>query len=130
MDDNMIAFAVKQFEKRQYERDYTYHEFLKDIREHNQRRPNEPFSQYRYINESYARALWNVLIMDMDEIVERSRLNVAKFARRFCIPFGTMQTWCEGRKECPVYIKLMICEIMGLLPRRGRYISTFGEILY
>ena len=53
----------------------------------------------------------------MRDIVELNGGNMAKFSRRFCIPYRTLQAWCDGTNECPVYIKLMICEIMGLYSR-------------
>ena len=121
MDDNDIAFAVKCFQKEKG--NYTFEDFWSDLVEHKRRRPGVRSSYDPFILSSYAKNLWEVLNMSMREIVDRSKMSMADFARRFCIPYRTLQAWCDGTNECPIYTKLMICEILGLLGKRSKYFT-------
>ncbi len=117
MDDNDIQFAVKRYKKAKSEGDYTIEEFYNDIVEHLNRRPM-PFCMYDPFGlMNSVRMLWETLEMSMAEVVERSKMDMAKFSRRFVIPYRTVQAWCDGTNECPVYIKMMICEILGYYRR-------------
>jgi hypothetical protein len=121
MDDNDIQFAVKRYKKAKSEGDYTIEEFYNDIVEHLQRRPM-PFCTYDPFGlMNSVRMLWETLEMSMAEVVERSKMDMAKFSRRFVIPYRTVQAWCDGTNECPVYIKMMICEILGFYRRIVRF---------
>lgn len=40
-------------------------------------------------------------------------------ARRFRVPLRTLQGWALGERECPIYIRLMMAEITGLLEVPG-----------
>lgn len=35
----------------------------------------------------------------------------------FCIPRRTFGNWCTGERECPIYTRLMMQEILGLFHR-------------
>ena len=121
MDDNDIQFAVKRYKKAKSEGDYTIEEFYSDIVEHLNRRPM-PFNTYDPFGlMNSVRMLWDTLEMSMAEVVERSKMDMAKFSRRFVIPYRTVQAWCDGTNECPVYIKMMICEILGFYRRIVRF---------
>ncbi len=121
MDDKDIEFAVKMYQKKSKDGDYCYEEFLAGIEEHLSRRPM-PYNIYDpFILRTQTFKLWNVLEMNMRDLVEYSKLDMAKFARRFCIPYRTLQAWCDGTNPCPVYIKLMIAEILKLYSRIVRY---------
>ena len=125
MDNNDIAYAVKQFQKQKEH--YTFSDFCADLSGHKRRRPGtnssyDPFSMW-YSAEN----LLNVLNMSMHELVTRSGMNMASFARRFCIPYRTLQAWCDETNECPVYIKLMLSEILGLLRPRAMSFTPSGR---
>lgn len=121
MDDNDIQFAVKRYKKAKSEGDYTIEEFYNDIVEHLNRRPM-PFNTYDPFSlMTSVRMLWDTLEMSMAEVVERSKMDMAKFSRRFVIPYRTVQAWCDGTNECPIYIKMMICEILGFYRRIVRF---------
>lgn len=51
------------------------------------------------------------------EIVAASGLTQRAFAERFAIPLRTVENWCTGQRECPVYTRLMMQECLGLLHR-------------
>jgi hypothetical protein len=52
------------------------------------------------------------------EILTASGLNMTQLSKRFKIPYKTIQHWVatgNEHRECPVYIRLMMQEILGLL---------------
>jgi len=117
MDDKDIEYAVKTYQKKSLTRSYCYEEFLADIEEHLNRRPL-PYSAYDpFILRKQTSELWKVLEMSMRDLIAHSKLDMAKFSRRFCIPYRTLQAWCDGTNPCPVYIKMMIAEILKLYTR-------------
>ena len=119
MDDKDIEYAVKlyQNQKKSKTGNYSYEEFAYDIREHLSRRPS-PYNSYDPFSlMSQTSRLWKLLEMSMRELVEYSKLDMAKFSRRFCIPYRTLQAWCDGTNPCPIYIKLMLGEILKLYTR-------------
>ena len=115
MDEKDTAFAVKAYQKNKKKNPaYTYEEFLQEIKDHKGRRPM-PHNLYDPLSlNASAKALWKILEMTMKDLVDSSNLDMAKFSRRFCIPYRTLQAWCDGTNPCPVYIKLMIAEILGM----------------
>lgn len=38
-------------------------------------------------------------------------------SRRFCIPLRTVQGWTNDTRTCPIYIRLMMAELTGILKR-------------
>ena len=106
MTDKDIAYAVKYYQEKTKTGGCNKEEFIYKLKKN--------ASSYNPLSSAQS-SLWNVINMDMKEIVQRSGKDMAKFARRFCIPYRTLQAWCDKSNECPIYIKLMICEIMGLL---------------
>ncbi len=121
MDDKDIEYAVKLYQKKSKSGDYSYEEFVYDIRERLSRRPL-PFNSFDpFILMSQTRNLWRLLEMSMREIVAYSKLDMAKFSRRYCIPYRTLQAWCDGTNPCPIYIKMMLGEILKMYSRVIRY---------
>ncbi len=114
MDDNDIEFAVKLFKKN---KDITYDEFLHEIRDHKHRRPAPKNSYDPFSFDSQISKLWRILVMDMRELIAYSKLDMAKFSRRYCIPYRTLQAWCDGTNDCPIYIKLLIGESLKMYSR-------------
>ena len=51
------------------------------------------------------------------DIVAVSGLTQRAFAERFCIPLRTVEDWCAGKRECAVYLRLMMQECLGILHR-------------
>ncbi len=128
MDDKDIEYAVKIYQKKSKTGDYCYEEFFHDIEEHFAQRPS-PYSCYEpFILKSETSKLWSLLEMSMRELVEHSKLDMAKFSRRFCIPYRTLQAWCDGTNPCPVYIKMMLGEILGMYTRVYRLDLNGGRM--
>ena len=117
MDDKDIEFAVKTYRKKEKEGAYSIEEFYQDIKEHIQRRPM-PYCTYDpFILSANVKRLWEFLEMSIRDIVEHSGLNMAEFSRRYCIPYRTLQAWCDGTNPCPMYVKIMLGEILKLYSR-------------
>ena len=49
------------------------------------------------------------------EIVSAAGMTQAAFAEAFCIPLRTVENWCTGCRECPLYTRLMMQKCLGLL---------------
>ena len=128
MDDKDIEYAVKLYQKKSKTGGYSYEEFVQDIKEHLARRP-APYNSYDPFSlDAQTLNLWNFLTMSMRELVEYSQLDMAKFSRRFCIPYRTLQAWCDGTNQCPVYIKMMLGEILKMYTRVIRFAMNGGRL--
>lgn len=123
MTDNEIYFAAKLYQKNQKDRNYSYEDFLADIAEHKRRSPSDFSSPHPVAMGAELERLWKILNMTMREVVDYSGMNMSKFSKRFCIPYRTLQAWCDGTNPCPVYVKLMLCELLGIMPTRVQFIS-------
>jgi hypothetical protein len=62
------------------------------------------------------RAVWDAVHRPVREIVSAAGMTQAAFAEHFCIPRRTVEDWCRGVRECPLYTRLMMQRILGLLP--------------
>lgn len=51
------------------------------------------------------------------DIVAAAGMTQRAFAERFCIPLRTVEDWCTGKRECALYMKLMMQECLGILRR-------------
>ena len=51
------------------------------------------------------------------DIVAAAGMTQRAFAERFCIPLRTIEDWCVGKRECAVYLRLMMQECLGVLHR-------------
>lgn len=51
------------------------------------------------------------------EICQLAGMTQTAVAERFSIPWRTFSNWCTGTRECPIYTKLMMQEILGLYKR-------------
>lgn len=57
--------------------------------------------------------------MSVKELLHAAGLTQTAAAERFCIPLRTVNNWCASgaqHRECPLYTKLMIAELLGLMP--------------
>lgn len=59
--------------------------------------------------------LWDASRMSMREMVKASGRSQTVFAKGACIPYRTMQGWCLGERECPVYLRFLLAEHYGLI---------------
>ena len=129
MDDNDIEYAVKLYRESIKNKDFNAEVFAQKIVDHKRNRKMpfntfDPLSFYNAITK-----LWNCLEMSMREIINKSGMDMAKLSRRFCIPYRTLQSWCDGTNPCPIYVKLMICEILRMMPSRTVYAKGYRNVI-
>lgn len=81
-----------------------------------------------YVSDLALSSIWGDSIGPVDEIrtiyiaCTRSIKDIAaaagmsnrKLAERFCVPYRTMEDWSAGKSSCPIYIRLMMQEILGI----------------
>lgn len=60
--------------------------------------------------------VWDAANRSTKEIAAAAGLSHRKLAERFMIPYRTMEDWCRGARECPLYVRLMMQECLGILP--------------
>ena len=63
--------------------------------------------------------IWDAYHMTIRDLRTASGLSRMDFSRRFCIPIRSVENWeCKGpnARECPVYVRLLIAEAIGLMP--------------
>ena len=63
--------------------------------------------------------IWDAYHMTIRDLRTTSGLSRSEFSRRFYIPIRTIENWeCTGpnARECPVYVRLLIAEAIGLIP--------------
>ena len=61
------------------------------------------------------RSIYTAVNRTVREIVAASGMTQAAFAEAFCIPLRTVENWCTGCRECPLYTRLMMQKCLGLL---------------
>ena len=61
------------------------------------------------------RAIYAAVNRTVRDIVAASGLSQAAFAERYCIPKRTVENWCSGSRECPLYTRLLLQRAEGLL---------------
>ena len=123
MTNKQRKYAVKLFLRRKEEDpSYSENEFgsevLQHLNENNVLSPEtayDPFGMYASIAN-----LWRALNMTPSEIVDYSGLKMSEFAARYVIPYRTLQAWCDGTNPCPIYIRVMLCELLGILNKTVR----------
>ncbi|MCI6851301.1 MAG: hypothetical protein MR883_07285 [Clostridiales bacterium] len=59
--------------------------------------------------------IWDAAHRSVKQIAADAGMSQRKLAERFCIPYRTMENWGGGKNACPLYIRLMMQEILGLL---------------
>lgn len=60
------------------------------------------------------RDIFTAVSRPVRQIVADTGLTQAAFAEHLCIPLRTVENWCGGLRECPVYVRLLIQESLGL----------------
>ena len=61
------------------------------------------------------RNIYQVSHMTMLDLLFASGLTKAAFSRRFLIPLRTVENWVSGIRPCPIYVRLMIADLLGLV---------------
>ena len=61
--------------------------------------------------------IWVAAHRSVKQIAADVGLSQRKLAERFCIPYRTMENWCGGQNACPLYIRLMMQQCLGILIR-------------
>lgn len=61
--------------------------------------------------------LWHIACDPFKTYLSLLGLTQSECARRFCIPLRTVQNWAGGERSCPLYLRLMMAEIMGIWDR-------------
>ena len=59
--------------------------------------------------------IWAAAHMSVREMVEASGISQTSFAKGAGIPRRTVQGWCLGERECPVYVRFLLAEHYNLL---------------
>ena len=59
--------------------------------------------------------IWEIAHMSIADMIAAANLNQTSFSRRFCMPLRTVQAWALGERECPIYTRLMIADLLGLI---------------
>ena len=59
------------------------------------------------------RGIYAAVNRPVREIVAATGLSQAAFAERLCIPLRTVEDWCRGLRDCPVYVRLLIQQALG-----------------
>lgn len=64
--------------------------------------------------------IWDAYHMSIKELRATTGLSQAAFARRFLFPRRTLENWESSKapNECPLYIRMLISDSLGLLPAR------------
>jgi len=65
------------------------------------------------------------------EIRQLSNLNKTDFAKRYNIPYRTLQDWESGRRECPIYVaelleKAVRADYKGEIKMKRLFVETNG----
>lgn len=59
--------------------------------------------------------IWAAARMSVREMVVASGISQTAFAKGAGIPRRTVQGWCLGERECPVYVRFLLAEHYGLI---------------
>lgn len=57
--------------------------------------------------------LYDATHRSVREIAEHANMSQRKLAERFHIPYRTMEDWCRGVSQSPLYTRLMMQECLG-----------------
>ena len=60
--------------------------------------------------------IWDAYHKSVKDIADEAGMTQRKLADRFCIPLRTVEDWCAGKRTPPDYVRMMMQELLGLLP--------------
>lgn len=61
--------------------------------------------------------IWDACNRSVKQIAAEAGISCRAMAERFCIPYRTMEDWSGGHHDSPLYMRLMMQELLGLLHR-------------
>lgn len=61
--------------------------------------------------------IWDACHRTVKQIAAEAGISCRAMAERFCIPYHSMENWSAGQRTCPLYVRLMMQELLGLLHR-------------
>lgn len=59
--------------------------------------------------------IWELAHLSMKELISRTGMTQTSFAKGAGIPLRTVQNWCAGSRDCPVYVRFLLAEHYSLL---------------
>lgn len=59
--------------------------------------------------------IWELAHLSMKELISRTGMSQTFFAKGAGIPLRTVQNWCAGSRDCPVYVRFLLAEHYSLL---------------
>ena len=69
-------------------------------------------------DEAWLRQLYTAANRSVKDIAKDAGLTQTGLAEYFGIPRRTAEDWCRGISKCPLYTRLMMQEILGLVQRQ------------
>ena len=78
---------------------------------------DDPESEIPQGRIEFLTMLWDASHMSVKDICKAAGLTQAGLAQRFGIPKRTVEDWCRGVSKCAPYIRLMMCECLGLIEK-------------
>lgn len=60
-------------------------------------------------------SIWDAAHMTVRQMVQAVGMSQTAFAKKAGIPMRTVQNWCLGERECPVYVRFLLAEHYGLI---------------
>lgn len=61
-------------------------------------------------------AIYDAMHRSVRDIAAAAGLSQRKLAERFMIPYRTMESWCGGQRSCNDYTRIMMQQLLGLMP--------------
>lgn len=59
--------------------------------------------------------IWDACHRSIKDIAAAAGMSVRALAIKFCIPQRTAENWASKANECPIYTRLMMQQMLGLL---------------
>ena len=63
------------------------------------------------------RKIWIAVAAPFRDFLAELGLTQTKLSRYFHVPLRTVQNWALGDRQCPSYVRLMMAELCGLIPK-------------
>ena len=61
-------------------------------------------------------AIYDAMHRSVRDIASAAGMSQRKLAERFIIPYRTMENWCGGQNPCTDYARVMMQQLLGLMP--------------
>lgn len=69
-------------------------------------------------------AIYDAMHRSVREIAAAAGMSQRKLAERFMIPYRTMENWCGGQNPCTDYARVMMQQLLGLMPTPEQLAKT------